>query len=236
MGSGVLGLTSAAQGASIGASGAAVEIAPKPGRRRSFSAAEKLRIVRQAAACSERGQVEAPLRREGIYSSHLASWRKQVPAARAPWRRPVVEAHTRAHGRHGAGTGRVADWQSSGETFSRHCKGKAFSPSALRYWVQRLRQAMPAGQAPALSVADRGDDVAASKPTKRAVRAGRMARVERTPAPAVASGAMPRQASVASDKTIVVELGSARVSVRPGFDRSTLAAVLEVVAAHGAGR
>jgi hypothetical protein len=133
-------------------------------------------------------------------------------------------------------TRRVADWQSSGETFSLHCKGKAFSPSALRYWVQRLRQAMPASKPPAVSVTDRGDDVPASKPAKVAVSEVRMVRVERTHAPAGVLGTAPRQASSASDETIVVEFYSARVSVRPGFDRSTLAAVLEVVAAHGAAR
>jgi transposase-like protein len=51
---------------------------PKSGRRRSFSAAEKLRMVRAAAACTVRGEVEALLRREGIYSSHLAAWRKEL--------------------------------------------------------------------------------------------------------------------------------------------------------------
>lgn len=51
---------------------------PKPGKRRVFPVAEKLRIVREAAACTERGDIEALLRREGIYSSHLAAWRKQL--------------------------------------------------------------------------------------------------------------------------------------------------------------
>lgn len=59
-------------------SGVAVEVEPKPGRRRLFTAAEKLRIVRAAAACTERGDIEALLRRERIYSSLLASWRKQI--------------------------------------------------------------------------------------------------------------------------------------------------------------
>lgn len=45
--------------------------------RKTFTAAEKLRIVKAAAACP-RGQLEALLRREGIYSSHLTSWRKQL--------------------------------------------------------------------------------------------------------------------------------------------------------------
>jgi transposase len=45
--------------------------------RKKFSAAEKLRIVKAAAACP-RGQLEALLRREGVYSSHLTSWRLQL--------------------------------------------------------------------------------------------------------------------------------------------------------------
>lgn len=47
-------------------------------RRRDFSAAEKLRIVEQANACTEPGQLTALLRREGIYSSHLSAWRKKL--------------------------------------------------------------------------------------------------------------------------------------------------------------
>ncbi len=58
----------AAQGAPPHRSGVSVETVPKPGHRRSFTAAEKLRIVREAAACTRRGDIEALLRREGIYS------------------------------------------------------------------------------------------------------------------------------------------------------------------------
>ncbi len=68
----------AAQGVSPHPSGVSVEVVPKSGQRRSFTASEKLRIVRDAAACTKRGDVEALLRREGIYSSLLASWRKQL--------------------------------------------------------------------------------------------------------------------------------------------------------------
>ena len=46
-------------------------------KRRSFSKAEKLRILAAADACVAPGDVGALLRREGIYSSHLATWRKQ---------------------------------------------------------------------------------------------------------------------------------------------------------------
>lgn len=43
--------------------------------RRSFTTSEKLRIVREAATCTERGALGALLRREGLYASQLAQWR-----------------------------------------------------------------------------------------------------------------------------------------------------------------
>ena len=46
-------------------------------RRRHFSAAEKLRILEAADACTQPGEIGALLRREGIYSSSLSQWRKQ---------------------------------------------------------------------------------------------------------------------------------------------------------------
>jgi transposase len=50
-------------------------------KRRAFSKAEKLRILAAADACAAPGDIGALLRREGIYSSHLATWRKQRQAA-----------------------------------------------------------------------------------------------------------------------------------------------------------
>jgi len=47
-------------------------------KRRKFTAAEKLRIVREADASP--GAVGALLRREGLYSSHLSTWRRQREA------------------------------------------------------------------------------------------------------------------------------------------------------------
>jgi transposase len=92
----------AAQGAAPRPSGVAVESVPKPGKRRKFSAAEKLRIVRAAAACTQRGDIEALLRREGIYSSLLTAWRKQLAlhgsealAGRKPGRKPKLDAKDR---------------------------------------------------------------------------------------------------------------------------------------------
>ena len=59
-------------------------------------------MVRAAAACTERGEVEALLRREGIYSSLLTAWRKQLAlhgsealAGRKPGRKPTLDAKDR---------------------------------------------------------------------------------------------------------------------------------------------
>lgn len=46
-------------------------------QRRKFSAEEKLRILGDADRCTTRGEIGELLRREGIYSSHLSSWRSQ---------------------------------------------------------------------------------------------------------------------------------------------------------------
>ena len=82
-----------------GERGAALESKPTPGKRRVFTAAEKLRIVREAEATTERGGIEALLRREGIYSSLLANWRSQLAiggsdalVARKPGRKPKHDA------------------------------------------------------------------------------------------------------------------------------------------------
>jgi transposase len=48
----------------------------KPVRRR-FTAEYKLRVLREADRCSRPGQLGALLRREGLYSSHLSTWRKR---------------------------------------------------------------------------------------------------------------------------------------------------------------
>ena len=50
---------------------------PAKVQRRRFTAAYRLRIVRQADACKKPGEVGALLRREGLYASHLTTWRRQ---------------------------------------------------------------------------------------------------------------------------------------------------------------
>jgi transposase-like protein len=46
--------------------------------RRRFSAEDKRRLLQEAEACTERGQLAAWLRRERLYSSQLATWRRQL--------------------------------------------------------------------------------------------------------------------------------------------------------------
>ena len=55
------------------------EVVPKAERRR-FTAEYKLRILTEADACTQRGEIGALLRREGLYRSHLDKWREQRQA------------------------------------------------------------------------------------------------------------------------------------------------------------
>jgi transposase-like protein len=67
-----------------------VSALPARARRRQFTVAYKLRILHEADHCAI-GALSALLRREGLYSSHLANWRQQrvagTLAALAPQRR-----------------------------------------------------------------------------------------------------------------------------------------------------
>ena len=80
---------------------------PRPGadsevvahaRRRQFSNADKRRILEAADHCTKPGEVGALMRREGVYSSSLSTWRRQREAADlaalAPQKRgPKVDPH-----------------------------------------------------------------------------------------------------------------------------------------------
>jgi transposase-like protein len=56
------------------------EVTEKPVRRK-FPAAYKQRILAMADACLEPGSLGRLLRQEGLYSSHLTTWRRQRDAA-----------------------------------------------------------------------------------------------------------------------------------------------------------
>jgi len=50
---------------------------PEKKRRRKFTAKYKLSILAEADSCTDPGQLGALLRREGLYSSNLTTWRRQ---------------------------------------------------------------------------------------------------------------------------------------------------------------
>ena len=84
---------STSPGAPAGASG---EVRAK---RRTFTVAEKLRLLREAERCPE-GELGALLRREGIYSSHLTHWRRerdrgQLAGSTSRQRGPKVDEQAR---------------------------------------------------------------------------------------------------------------------------------------------
>ena len=70
--------------------------APKPdpevlpqAKRRTFTAAYKLWVLEEADKCREQpGQIGALLRREGLYSSHLTTWRRQREAGQMAGLKP----------------------------------------------------------------------------------------------------------------------------------------------------
>jgi transposase len=101
---------------------------------------------------------------------------------------------------------RVAEWKASGLTSAVFCEGKDFTPGGLRYMAHRLGGGRQQGR-PSVRIAR----------VARQSRARPSSQVETSP--------------VASVPAVVVELGAARVMVRPGADRATLAAVVEVLAA-----
>jgi transposase-like protein len=67
-------------------------------KRRRFTAEYKRKILKEAETSKETGELGALLRREGLYSSHLATWREQAaagqlaalaPKKRGPQAKPV---------------------------------------------------------------------------------------------------------------------------------------------------
>ena len=49
---------------------------PAKSRRRSFTAEYKRKVLTEADGVTQRGELGALLRREGLYSSHLVEWRR----------------------------------------------------------------------------------------------------------------------------------------------------------------
>ncbi len=116
---------------------------------------------------------------------------------------------------------RVAAWQASGVSSYAFAEGRGFTAGGLRYWASRLRR-----------------EAAEARPP-RSVRLARVLRSAGSGSTASAAASLPTEASQADEvvveSPVVVELGGTHVAVRRGFDRATLAAVLEVVTAVARG-
>lgn len=87
-------LKEVSEGARRASTETSLRVLPRPeaevvavARRRRFSGAEKRRLLAEADQCKAPGELGAFLRRERLYSSMLASWRKQAGAALGPQRR-----------------------------------------------------------------------------------------------------------------------------------------------------
>ena len=73
------------------------EVLPRA-KRRQYTGQYKLRILEEVDRCTERGQIGALLRREGLYSSHLSKWRQQ----RAEGQLQALSPHKRGRKAQGA--------------------------------------------------------------------------------------------------------------------------------------
>jgi|WetSurSiteA1Bulk_404760.scaffolds.fasta_scaffold263136_1 hypothetical protein len=117
---------------------------------------------------------------------------------------------------------RVSAWKASGLTSVAYCEGKPFTPGGLRHWAYRLGQSRRRQQ----------------KEEKTPIRIAQVVRLQASAnapeTPPAQSLASPPEKSVV--EALVIECGAMRVAVRPGFDRGTLEAVLDIVASRGGGR
>jgi hypothetical protein len=101
---------------------------------------------------------------------------------------------------------RVAEWRASGLSSPAYCAGKDFTAGGLRHWAHRL---------------------AHGEGARSRVRLAKVVRVRRRRQEA-------RPAPGAGAPDLVVEVGAARIAVRVGYDRATLATVLDELLAAAA--
>jgi transposase len=99
---------------------------------------------------------------------------------------------------------RVAEWKASGLSSPAFCEGKSFSAGGLRHMAHRLSHGR--------------------RQDRPSVRVARVVRVSEP------RSSHDERSSAGAAAELVLDVGAARIAVRPGFDRATLAAVLEVFA------
>src|SRR5256886_2186890 len=103
--------------------GLEIEVTAKATRRR-FTVEYKRKIVREADACKTPGAVGALLRREGLYSSHLTTWR--AARERGNW-----PGHRKSAGPGGVSPIRAT---SGSPIWGARARAGGSAPSALRPW------------------------------------------------------------------------------------------------------
>jgi len=106
---------------------------------------------------------------------------------------------------------RVQEWKASGLTSASYCEGKPFTAGGLRHWAYRLGRGRSSG----------GEAI-------------RLAKVVRIPSPKTRVVAEAMEGG--EQPALVLAIGAVRIEVRRGFDRDTLAAVLELLASTGSSR
>jgi transposase-like protein len=89
---------------------------PEKALRRRFTPAYKLRILEEAQQCTKPGQLGALLRREGLYSSNLTLWRRQMQEGLVPKKRGPVAHKTDPR------TRRIAELERDNEKLARKLK------------------------------------------------------------------------------------------------------------------
>ena len=131
--------------------------------------------------------------------------------------------------------GRVGEWRESGLTARDFCEGKPYSLGGLRHWSYRLRKLERAARDPVVRLGrvlrtptlGGATEVVGASAVVPAKTQEPMTRVV-PPAPVAPTRAVRPDA-------LVVECGAVRVAVRPGFDRETLEAVLDVLETRAGG-
>jgi transposase len=107
---------------------------------------------------------------------------------------------------------RIAEWRASGLSAVKFAEMRGYSAQQVWKWAAKIRKTDAAGAAEAAGPTRASSDAPYSIPLARVVRAPKPEFGERPPAPA---GAM------------AVEVGGMRLVVPAGFDRRTLAMVLD---------
>jgi hypothetical protein len=100
---------------------------------------------------------------------------------------------------------RVDEWRQSGQSAREFTAKREFSAGGLRYWAHRLKQEPATAPETLVPVARVIRSFAVTEPGPLATR------------------------TTAAESAIIVEVGAARISVQPGFDAATLAAVVEAL-------